>query len=140
MPRPPPPPSATHSSFGCPNSSPADNSTAADAEAVAGEGSGEQALKKSDKVSGREADDEGLGTTGPGVETLARRQASLKIKTAWLSSRTANKDKMSVVMDFAQNMDVPDLKEQPGSTYWYYYPPSHGKCCHDILASSWKKS
>ena len=83
MPRLPPPPSATHSSFGCPNSSPADISTAADAEAVAGE-----ALKKSDKVSGREVDDEGLGTTGP-VETLARRQTSLKIKTAWLSSRTA---------------------------------------------------
>ena len=68
-PRPPPPPSATHSS------------SAADAEAVAAE-----ALKNSDKVSGREVIDEGLGTTGP-VETLARRQSSLKIKTVGHSSR-----------------------------------------------------
>ena len=121
-----PPPSATHSYLKCPNLSPADISTAADPEAVAA----------------REVDDKGIVTTGPVAvdQTLARRQTSLKIKTAWLSSRTANKDEMSVVMDFAQNMDVPDLKEKPGSTYWYYYPPSHGKCCHDILASSWKKS
>ena len=83
---------------------------------MAGEAAKPSRSKKSDKVSGGEVDDEGLGTTGP-VETLARRQTSLKIKTAWLSSRTANKDEMIVVMDFAQNMDVPDLKEQPGSTY-----------------------
>ena len=70
MPRQPPPPSATHSS------------SAADAEAVAAE-----ALKKSGKVLGREVIDEGLGTTGP-VETLARRQTSLKIKTAGHSFRT----------------------------------------------------
>ena len=90
-----PPPSATHSYFECPNLSPADISTAADAEAVAA----------------REVDDKGIVTTGPVAvdQTLARCQTSLKFKTAWLSSRTANKDEMSVVMDFAQNMDVPDL-------------------------------
>ena len=81
-----PPPSATHSYFECPNLSPADISTAADVEAVAGEAAKPSRSKKLDKVSGGEVDDEGLGTTGP-VEMLARHQTSLKIKTAGHSSR-----------------------------------------------------
>ena len=87
--------------------SPAEISTAAVAEAVAA----------------REVDDKGIVTTGPVAvdQTLARRQTSLKIKTAWQSlARTAN-DEMSFVMDFAKNGHVPDLKEQPGSTHYYYY-------------------
>ena len=120
MSRPPPPPSATHSSFNCPNSSPADNiSTAADVDDVAAE-----TLKKKAE------------------EMLARRQMSLQIKTAWLSSRRKAKEEKSFVMDldFSQNGDVPGLKEQPGptSTYYYntstyyYYPSGHGKNCSDI--------
>ena len=124
-----PPPSATHSYFECPNLSPADISTAADAEAVAA----------------REVDDKGIVTTGPVAvdQTLTRRQTSLKIKTAWQSlARTAN-DEMSFVMDFAKNGHVPDLKEQPGSTHYYYSSSTfilgmvnraHSKGCYDNLA------
>ena len=122
MPRPLPPPSATHSSFNCPNSSPADNiSTAADVDAVAAE-----AIKK--KVE----------------EMLDRRKINLQIKTAWLSSRRTAKDELSFVMDFSQNGEVPDLKEQPGptSTYYYntstyyYYPSGHGKNCSGSIKKS----
>ena len=119
MSRPPPPPSATHSSFNCPNSSPADNiSTAADVDAVAAE-----ARKKKAE------------------EMLARRQISLQIKKAWLSSCRTAKDDRCVVMDFSQNGDVSGLKEQPAgptSTYYYYtstyyyYPSGNSKNCSDI--------
>ena len=119
MPRPLPPPSATHSSFNCPNLSPADNvSTAADVNAEAAA----EALKKKAE------------------EMLARRQVSLQIKKAWLSSCRTAKDERCVVMDFSQNGDVPGLKEQPGptSTYYYnmstyyYYPLRNSKNCSDI--------
>ena len=78
-------------------------------------------------------------------ETLARRQMSSKIKTAWHSSRTSRtsrtaKDELSVVLDFSQNLDVPnDLKEKPGpgpTCNYYYSSHGHGKNCSDILASS----
>ena len=123
MSRPPPPPSATHSSFNCPNSSPADNiSTAADVNAVAAA----EALKKKAE------------------EMLARRQVSLQIKKAWLSSRRTAKDEKCLVMDFSQNGEVPGLKEQPGptSTYYYntstyyYYPSGHGKNCSGSIKKS----
>ena len=122
MSRPPPPPSATHSSFNCPNSSPADNiSTAADVDAVAA-----QARKKKAE------------------EMLACCQISLQIKKAWPSSCQTAKDERCVVMDFSQNGDVPGLKEQPGptSTYYYntstyyYYPSGHGKNCSGSIKKS----
>ena len=44
-------------------------------------------------------------------------------------------------MDFAQNLDMPNLKEKAGQgPYYYYYSHGHGKSCHDNLASSFKKS
>ena len=67
---------------------------------------------------------------------------SSKIKTAWHSSRTSRtaKDELSVVLDFSQNLDVPnDLKEKPGpgpTCNYYYSSHGHGKNCSDILASS----
>ena len=70
---------------------------------------------------------------------------SSKIKTAWHSSRTSRtsrtaKDELSVVLDFSQNLDVPnDSKEKPGpgpTCNYYYSSHGHGKNCSDILASS----
>ena len=124
MSRPPPPPSATHSSFGCPNSSPA---------------ACRQHLNSSRRrrCGSRSTQEEGRRNARSPPNQLANQEG-----VAFILPNS--KDERCVVMDFSQNGDVPGLKEQPGptSTYYYntstyyYYPSGHGKNCSGSIKKS----